>query len=186
MYVHCLETLWVDVQADKKSKEVMQTCAHVLRKRRFGLALKATGAGRRSALWRVRRIPTPSTPAQAPSAKQVLQSSNNGLPAREKGVQKHLASSEASAASTPRTANSPATPAYPPLNMIQVNSFKAQVVVPPCKAALACLTAQMHCGICCHQLVCLKQACFVDPTVDNVCAYRMSPMSRMAMTASGE
>lgn len=113
----------MDVQADKKSKEAMQTCTHVLKKCRCGLAFKVRGAGRRSALWRLRRGPTPSTPAQAPSAKQALQSSNNGLPAKEMGVQEHLASSEASAASSPRTANSPPTPAYPPLNMIQVNSF---------------------------------------------------------------
>lgn len=63
--LHWLETLWVDVQAGKKAKQGLPSSSHALKKCEFGLAFKVKGAVRRSALWRLRGAPTPSTPAHS-------------------------------------------------------------------------------------------------------------------------
>ena len=60
----------MDMQGDKKAKQVLQGSSHGLRKSKFELPVKVKGAGRRSALWRLRGAPSPSAHL-APPVNQV-------------------------------------------------------------------------------------------------------------------
>ena len=60
----------MDMQGDKKAKQVLQGSSHGLRTCKFELPVKVKGAGRRSALWRLRGAHTPSAHL-APPVNQV-------------------------------------------------------------------------------------------------------------------